>query len=31
MPSRPPRELGRPLDPPLLVVLDEAAHIAPLP
>ena len=22
---------GRPLDPPLLVVLDEAAHIAPLP
>ncbi len=23
--------LGRPLDPPLLVVLDEAAHIAPLP
>ena len=23
--------VGRPLDPPLLVVLDEAAHIAPLP
>ena len=26
-----PRRSGRPLDPPLLVVLDEAAHIAPLP
>jgi type IV secretion system protein VirD4 len=24
-------KVGRPLDPPLLVVLDEAAHIAPLP
>ena len=28
---RPGHEAGRPLDPPLLVVLDEAAHIAPLP
>ena len=30
-PSRSPPALGAPLDPPLLVVLDEAAHIAPLP
>ena len=26
-----PRDDGRPLDPPLLIVLDEAANIAPLP
>ena len=31
MRSRSATRSGRPLDPPLLVVLDEAAHIAPLP